>query len=134
MANMTDFLEDEILDLYFNGAAIDATTIHLGLLITTLPSDPTDTIIEQPIGTAAYARQTTSWALIDNTAGVVSITTDAVITFPVVTAPGYTVVGVAIFNAITAGQALFWGSVNPASLAVNDQYVIASGNITVTLQ
>lgn len=131
MSNFTDHAEFEILDFYLKGNAMDATTPHLGLL-TVLPTDPTDTITEQ--SGSSYARVTMSWAAIDVTAGVTSATTDGAQTFPVVTSTAYTVRGVAIFNALTAGNAIWWGAVAEITLNVNDQYVVASGNITVTLK
>lgn len=132
MANFTNFAEDEILDFYILGNAIASWTApHLALL-TVLPTDPTDTITE--VSGSSYARQTTAWAAISVSGGVTSITTNAAQTFPVVTSTAYTVKGVAIFGALTVGNAFWWGSVAEVTLNVNDQYVVASGNVTITLQ
>ena len=132
MANFTDFAEDEILDFYILGNAIASWTApHLALL-TVLPTDPTDTITE--VSGSSYARQTTAWDAISQSGGVTSIATNAAQTFPVVTSSAYTVKGVAIFGALTSGNAFWWGSVAEITLNVNDQYVVASGNVTITLQ
>ncbi len=132
MGNFTGFAEDEILDFYILGNAIAAWTApHLALL-TALPADPLDTITE--VSGSNYARQTTAWAAISVSGGVTSITTNGAQTFPVVTASAYTVKAVAIFGALTGGNPFWWGSVAEITLNVNDQYVVALGNITITLQ
>lgn len=132
MANFTDFAESEILAFYLKATAMATVTApHLALL-TVLPSDPTDTITE--VSGFGYAREACVFDAISVSSGVTSITNSSTITFDVVTGAGYIVKAVAIFPHITTGSAMFWGSVAQVTLNANDQYVVAAGNITITLQ
>lgn len=132
MAQFTDFIESEILNFYLKATAMAVGPVpHLALL-TVLPTDPTDTITE--VSGFGYARETCPFGDVSVSSGVTSITNSGVITFDVVTGAGYTVKAVAIFSALTSGNALFWGSVSQVTLNVNDQYVVAQGNVVITLQ
>ncbi len=132
MANFTDFAESEILAFYLKATAMATVTApHLALL-TVLPADPIDTITE--VSGFGYAREACVFDAIDVTGGVTSITNSSTITFDVVTGAGYTVFAVAIFPALSTGSAIFWGTVAQQPLNANDQYVVAAGNIVITLK
>lgn len=130
MANgLSDFLENKILNLVLkNTSYTPPATVYLSLH-TADPTDVGNGAEVTPTGTA-YARQVATFGTVAN--GSVTNATD--ILFPVATANYGTVSHIALWDASSAGNMLFSGSL-AASKTINngDQFKIASGNLTITL-
>lgn len=80
----------------------------------------------------AYARQAATFAAA--TLGAGSTATNATITFPAATASWGTITHVAVMDASTGGNVLFYGAVTTSKdIATGDTFQITSGNLTVSL-
>src|SRR5258708_4654827 len=86
-----------------------------------------------------YARQTitvaSGWSAISQNADTIhdQISNSAVITFPVATPAGYTVVGVGLFDAVTTGHSMFYVAVTSQAVAIGNQYQLAIGALIVEI-
>lgn len=130
MANgLSDFLENKILNLVLkNTSYTPPTSVYVSLHT----ADPTDVGNGSEVTTTgtAYARQTVTFGTVANG----SVTNSADVLFPVATANYGTVTHLALWDASSAGNMLFSGALG-ASKTINngDQFKIASGNLTITL-
>ncbi len=133
MANATaKVLADYILN-WWKGTTFSAapTTTYLALL-TAVPTKNDGTGLTEVSG-SSYAREaitsSTGWSAISLNADNIhdQISNAAAITFPTVTTTGYTVVGVALYDASTAGNLLAYGSVTSQAVAVGNAYSLAIG-------
>lgn len=136
MSAASNYLENKVLDhvlrntaytqpsglylaLFNNTSGIAATNLEAGTL-----TDETSTS-----GTA-YARKAITFAAASGGNGVSSAT----VTFDAATANWGTVTHVAIMDAITTGNVLFWGALTTSkTVATGDTFQVSSGNMTVSL-
>lgn len=129
MSAMTDYLEARFLNHFLRATASTApTAVYVGLFT----ADPTDTAAAATeISGNAYARQQATFAAPSSPGGTCS--TNADISFPQATGSWGTITHFAIFDASTAGNALFTGAFSASkAIATGDVFKIASGNLTVT--
>lgn len=112
---------------WIKGTAFPASnaTLYVALL-TALPTKNDGTGLAEVSG-SSYARQAvadTAWSAIATAADNLhdQIDNTAAITFPTVTTTGYTVVGLAIYDALAAGNLLSYGAVTSQAVAVGNQY------------
>lgn len=128
MSELSDYLENAILNLTLNGTAFTAVATPYLALFT---ADPTDAGTGAEATWTGYARQSMSFATASGTGG--SISTDAAITFPATDA-SVTITHFGIMDAATNGNLLYHTPLD-ASKALSSADVISfdSGNITVTL-
>lgn len=143
MANLTQFAENEILQMYFAGVTppLISPTMYIALS-STLPSDPLDVTFTEITETAyaAAARPSSSggWT-ISSSGGVYTAKNANPVTFAVATdagAPVYTIEAIGFFltSVVAAGDLLMWGDVSSAPINQNDQYVLAVNNMTVEMK
>jgi hypothetical protein len=130
MANgLSDYLENKILNLVLKNTAYTAPT---SVYVSLHTADPTDAGSGAEVTTTgtAYVRQAATFGTVANG----SVTNSADILYPVATANYGTVTHLAIWDAQSAGNMLFSGALS-ASKIINsgDQFKIASGNLTITL-
>jgi hypothetical protein len=118
-------------------AANPLVTVYVGLYSTTPTTNAN--LGGTEISGSSYARQpitcASGWSAISLNADNIhdQISNSAVITFPIVTGSGYTVVGVGIFDAITTGNELFYVAVTSQAVAIGNQYQIAIGALIVEI-
>jgi hypothetical protein len=124
--SMTNYLENKILEHSLGKNAYTMPACHVALFTVA----PTDAGGGTEVSGGSYVRQAATWG----TAANGSISNSADINFPVATAAWGTIVAVAIYDSASTGNMLWWGtlSVNK-DIAINDQFKIASGNLTITL-
>jgi hypothetical protein len=137
--SVTDYFEKKLLDSVFRSGSLslDATNLWLGLFTAT-PSDTGGGTEVSTSGTA-YARQAcnrTSGSSVWNAAtGTLATTTNnTAITFPTATASWGTVTQFGIFDAVTAGNLLYWGDI-PVSKTIGTNDIAtfaATTGITIT--
>lgn len=136
MAGKTDYTENNLLNFIFRGVAFPAPGgIFIGLF-TTAPSADAGTGGTEVTG-GSYARQsvarsTGAWK--DPSTGTQGMTENiADITFPTATANWGTVVAVGVFDAVTAGNLLYFGNL-VASKVVNtgDVFKFNAGDLEVS--
>ena len=78
----------------------------------------------------SYARQSVAFAAASNGTSA----TNATVTFPAASANWGTITHVAVMDAATAGNVLFWGAVTTAkTIETGDTFQVTSGNLTVSL-
>lgn len=137
MANSTaQILADRELN-YYKGTtpAAPPATWYVALL-TAVPTTNTGTGLAEVSG-SSYARQpitaSTGWSAISQSADTIhdQISNVNPITFPAVTTTGYTVVGIAVYDALTVGNLWEYTSVTSQAVAVGNQYVIAAGALVI---
>lgn len=131
MSAASDYLEDKVLDHVLTSTSYTAPTrryIALFTAATGLESNtPTSEISNQGTG---YARQEAFFAAAQSG----SSATNATVTFPVATANWGTITHVAVMDASSGGNVLFWGAVTTSkTIETGDTFQITSGNLTITL-
>jgi hypothetical protein len=126
----TDAFEQRVLDHIFKNGATPAlpalATVYVALF-TVVPSDPSP---GTEVSGSSYARQAVAAAAWTRTAS--SMSNNAVVAFPAVTASAYTVVGWAIMDALTVGNMLYCGDTTSTVMNVGDVAQFAANAITVT--
>lgn len=128
--NLSNFLENELLDHAFGkGAYTMPTTVAAALF--------TDATTDAGGGTevtgGSYARVAIAAASF-NVAAAGSITTNADITFPTASANWGTVTHIAVFDNTTGGNMLWHGILTASKTVDNgDVFKITAGNLTGTL-
>ena len=147
MANMSDYLENKLIDHIFRATAFTMPSAITIALLTTLAgdSDTGGTIVE--VSGGSYARvsvppSTANWLSTNGLASGASSGTGgatnnvAAITFPVATANWGTIVGVAILDSITlgAGNVLFYGplAINK-TVNTNDTFQFAANQLSIQI-
>lgn len=142
MSNMTDFLENRIVDWLLRGQAYTPpTTVHIGLF-TVAAGDAGG---QTEVTGGSYARAAVS-ATLANFAGTQSAgsttastgtsgqtSNNNVVNFPTPTADWGTVVGIGIFDAASGGNLLFYAPL-AANKTINngDAVSFAAGALTIT--
>lgn len=127
MTAMSDYLENAIINATLRGQDFVAPpTVYLALFT----SDPTDAGTGTEVSGGGYTRQPISFG--SSTDGSCSNVGD--IFYPAATAGWGTISHIGIYDAGTAGNLLYYGSlITTKSIAANDQLKVAAGDITVTL-
>ena len=127
MAAASDFLELKILEHTLGISSYTApTTTYLALFT----SDPTDAGTGTEVSGGSYARQAISW----NTPSSGATTNSADVTFPQATANYGTVTHIGIYDASSAGNLLYHGSLSASkSVEQNDTFIVEAGDLSVSL-
>lgn len=127
--NLTDYSEVKILEHLCGVNNFQMPGIvYLGLFT----ASPTDSGGGTEVSGGAYARQPVSWN--DAQFGAGSITNAADITFPVASAPWGTIAAIAIFDAVAAGNMIWYGPTAQArTVGIGDVYKILQGSLTLSL-
>lgn len=127
MAAASDFLELKILEHTLGISSYTApTTTYLALFT----SDPTDAGTGTEVSGGSYARQSISW----NTPASGATTNSADVTFPQATANYGTVTHIGIYDASSAGNLLYHGSLSASkSVEENDTFIVEAGDLSVSL-
>jgi len=113
MANMSDYLEGQIIKYWFQNdatAVAKPITVYVALY-TVLPTDVSASGTEVTGGSyvrVAVTNSAANWP--GPTTNNRTVTNGATITFPAPTANWGTIVGMAIYDAATLGNELFWGA------------------------
>jgi hypothetical protein len=138
MANATaKVLADDVLN-WVKGTTFPAAPANLYIaLLTAVPTKNDGTGLTEVSG-SSYARQavaSSAWGAIALNADNIhdQISNSNAITFPAVTTTSYTVVGVAIYDALTAGNLLWYASVTSQAVAVGNQYSIAAAALVLEM-
>lgn len=136
MANSTaKTLADDILN-WLKGSTFPAAPANTYVaLLTAVPTKNDGTGLAEVSG-SSYAREAIAaagWSAISANADNIhdQISNSAAVTFPVVTTTGYTVAGVAVYDAATAGNLLYYAAVTSQAVAVGNQYQIAAGGLVI---
>ena len=132
MSSMTDYLEVELRKHLFRTGSYTKPTVMAVALFTAAPSDAGG---GTEVSGGSYARVDrppldANWSGASSTSGATDNV--AVITFPTASANWGTITHVALFDATSGGNMLFWGAL-AASKVVNtgDTFSIAAGDLDI---
>lgn len=127
MAEMSNYLEDALINATLrNTAYTSPTTVYLALYTT----DPTDADTGTEVSGNGYARQSITFGAPSN--GVSSNT--AAIEFPQATGSWGTVAYIGIRDASSAGNLLYHTALDASkTIATGDVFRVAIGSLSVTL-
>ena len=126
MSAFSNYLENKILlHVLSNTAYTSPTTVYLGLHT----ADPTDAGSGTEVSGGSYARQSFASTISGNAASNTSA-----IEFPTATASWGTVGWVAVWDALTTGNMLFYGALTASkTIATGDVFRVPAGDLDITL-
>ena len=126
--SFSNYLETEILDHVFGGAAYTApTTLYLALY-TVAPGETGGGTEVSTLGTA-YARQTVAFTTTGNTTS-----NTAAVEYPTATASFGTVTHVGVFDAATAGNLMAYAALSASkTIDTGDVFRVPAGDLDITL-
>jgi hypothetical protein len=139
MSAASNYTEDRTLDFWLKANSQSTTspsTVYLALFNSdpstgsTLENLEAGTLTDE-CGGGAYARLAASFGTITNG----SVSTDANVTFATASDANWgTITHVAVMDALTSGNVLFYGALDTArEILQDDTFQITSGSLTVTL-
>ena len=124
--SFTNFLETEILDHVFAGAAYTAPTTKYLALFTGAPGE---TGGGTEVSGGGYARQTVAFTTSGNTTS-----NNAAVEYPTATANYGTVTHVAVFDASTSGNMMAYAALSSnKTIETGDVFRVPSGDLDITL-
>lgn len=129
MSAASDYLENKVLDHVLTSTSYTAPgTRYLGLYTASTGLESNSPSAE--VSGGSYARKAVTFAA----ASGGSSATNATVTFDTATASWGTITHVAILDASTSGNVLFWGAVTTSkTIDSGDTFQVTSGNLTVSL-
>jgi len=126
MAEMSNFLENELYDHVLRNASYTSPT---NLYVSLHTADPTDDGSGTEVSGGSYARTAVTMGAPTNGSG----TNSADVQFPQATGDWGSVSHIAIWDATTAGNMLFHTPLDTTkNITTGDVFKIASGSLTVT--
>jgi hypothetical protein len=129
MSAASDYLENKLLDhVLKNTAYSQPSNLYLGLFTANTGLESNSPSAE--VSGGSYARKAVTFAA----ASSGSAATSATVTFDTATANWGTITHVAVMDASTSGNVLFWGAVTASkTIETGDTFQVSSGNLTISL-
>ena len=129
MSAASDYLENKLLDHVLGGTTYtQPANIYLGLYTADTGLEANTPSAE--VSGGSYAREAVTFAA----ASSGSAATNATVTFTTATANWGTITHVAVMDASTAGNVLFYGAVTTSkTIESGDTFQVSSGNLTISL-
>ena len=125
--SFSNFLETEILDHVFAGAAYTAPTTKYLALFTALADGEAGTVTEVTGG--GYARQTVAFTTSGNTTS-----NNAAVEYPTATANYGTVTHVGVYDASSSGNLMAYAALSSnKTIETGDVFRVPSGDLDITL-
>ena len=139
MSALSDYLEQDLLDLIFNKDAFTGPTTYVALFT----DDPTDAGSGTEVTGGSYARVlvydngsgSPDWTVATVDAPGWKVVNDDDITFPTATASWGTITHFAVFDASTSGNLLFHGALDEARvIGTDDVFKFLAGLLVFCLE
>ena len=129
MSAASDYLENKLLDHTLgNTTYTQPAALYVGLYTADTGLEANTPSAE--VSGGSYARKAATFSA----AASGSSATSATITFDTATANWGTITHVAVTDAVSGGNILFWGSVTAAkTIEISDTFQISAGNLTISL-
>jgi hypothetical protein len=125
--SFSNFLETEILDHVFAGAAYTAPSTHYLALFTAVADGETGSVTE--VSGGGYARQTVAFTTSGNTTS-----NNAAVEYPTATANYGTVTHVGVYDASTSGNLMAYAALSSnKTIETGDVFRVPSGDLDITL-
>ena len=125
--SFSNFLETEILDHVFAGAAYTAPTTKYLALFTAVADGETGSVTE--VSGGGYARQTVAFTTSGNTTS-----NNAAVEYPTATGNYGTVTHVGVYDASTSGNLMAYAALSSSkAIATGDVFRVPSGDLDITL-
>ena len=125
--SFSNFLETEILDHVFAGAAYTAPSTKYLALFTAISDGEAGSVTE--ISGNAYARQTVAFTTSGNTTS-----NNAAVEFPTATGSWGTVTHVGVYDASSSGNLMAYATLSSSkAIATGDVFRVPSGDLDITL-
>jgi len=125
--SFTNFLETEILDHVFAGAAYTAPGTHYLALFTAVADGEAGSVTE--LSGSAYARQSVAFTTSGNTTS-----NNAAVEFPTATGSWGTVTHVGVYDAQTSGNLMAYATLSSSkTIDTGDVFRVPSGDLDITL-
>ncbi len=134
MSAASNYLEDKLLDHTLRNTSFSQpSALYLGLFTNTSGNAATNleanTKTDEVSG-GSYARKAVTFAA--SSSGTAA--TSATVTFDAATASWGTITHIAVLDAATSGNVLFWGAVTTSkTIDTGDTFQVSSGNLTISL-
>jgi hypothetical protein len=126
--SFSNFLETEILDHVFAGAAYTAPSTHYLALFTAAPGE-TGGGTEVTTSGTAYVRKAVAFTTTGNTTS-----NSAAVEFPTATATFGTVTHVGVFDAVSSGNLMAYATLSSSkAIATGDVFRVPTGDLDITL-
>lgn len=131
MSAASDYLENKVLDHVLTGSAYSQPAArYLALFTANTGLESNSPSAEVSTSGTAYGRQAVTFAAASSGQSA----TNATVTFSTATANWGTITHVAVMDASTSGNVLFWGAVTTSkTIETGDTFQVSSGNLTVSL-
>jgi hypothetical protein len=134
MSAASNYLENAVLNHVLTASAYTQPGTRYLALFTNVSTNAAANLeagtLTDEVSGGSYARQTVTFAA----ASSGTSSTNATVTFPTATGNFGTITHVAVMDALTAGNVLFWGAVTtPKTIETGDTFQVSSGNLTVSL-
>lgn len=131
MANISNYLEEKVLNHVFRGVA---STSPVALYIALYTNNPTDADTGTEVSGTGYARQPISFTAPTQVDGKAQIANTADVEFPQAGASWGTITHAGIRDALTGGNLLYYGPLNnPKLIETNDVLKVLAGELKLTL-
>jgi len=125
--SFSNFLETEILDHVFAGAAYTAPTTKYLALFTALADGEAGSVTE--VSGGGYARQSVAFTTSGNTTS-----NNAAVEFPTATGNYGTVTHVGVYDASTSGNLMAYAALSSSkTIETGDVFRVPSGDLDITL-
>ena len=125
--SFTNFLETEIIDHVFAGAAYTAPSTKYLALFTAIADGEAGSVTE--LSGNAYARQTVAFTTSGNTTS-----NNAAVEFPTATGNWGTVTHVGVYDASTSGNLMAYATLSASkTIETGDVFRVPSGDLDITL-
>ena len=125
--SFTNFLETEILDHVFAGAAYTAPGTKYLALFTAISDGEAGSVTE--LSGSAYARQSVAFTTSGNTTS-----NNAAVEFPTATGSWGTVTHVGVYDAVSSGNLMAYATLSSSkAIATGDVFRVPSGDLDITL-
>jgi hypothetical protein len=135
MSAASNYLENQVLNhvLTTTPYNVSGMTRYIGLFTnvsTNAAANLEAGTLTDEVSGGSYARKTVTFAA----ASSGTSSTNATVTFDTATGNWGTITHVAVMDALTSGNVLFWGAVTtPKTIETGDTFQVSSGNLTVSL-
>lgn len=136
MSAASNYLENKVLDhVLGNTTYTPAATLYVALFTTSGTSqDVLDRLeagtLTDEVSGGSYARKTVTFAA----ASGGSASNSSTVTFDAATANWGTVTHIAVVDALTSGNVLYYGALTASkTISTGDTFQVTSGNLTITL-